>query len=227
MPGEEGTLIIPAGPVELEGDLAIPHGARGLVLFAHGSGSSRKSSRNRFVAQALRDRGLGTLLFDLLTAEEEAVDAIDAHLRFDIPLLAERLGRVTDWMSSREPAADLRIGYFGASTGAAAALIAASERPSDIGAIVSRGGRPDLAGDALTRVRTPTLLIVGGADTTVLGLNRQALSHIAGPKELTIVPGATHLFEEPGTLEEVAHLAADWFVRHLGAPSQAEAAAPG
>jgi putative phosphoribosyl transferase len=222
---EKRTLMIPAGPVRLEGDLAIPRGARGLVLFAHGSGSSRKSSRNRFVARALQDRGVGTLLFDLLTADEEQQDAIDAHLRFDIPLLAERLGGATDWMLSHGPATNLSIGYFGASTGAAAALIAASERPSDIGAIVSRGGRPDLAGDALTRVRAPTLLIVGGADATVLGLNRQALERISGPKELTIVPGATHLFEEPGALEQVARHAADWFVKHLGAPSQAEATA--
>jgi pimeloyl-ACP methyl ester carboxylesterase len=166
---------------------------------------------------------LGTLLFDLLTAQEEVEDAVDAHLRFDIPLLAERLGRVTDGMSSQEPAAGLRIGYFGASTGAAAALIAASERPSDIGAIVSRGGRPDLAGNVLTRVRAPTLLIVGGADTTVLELNRQALESIAGPKALSVVAGATHLFEEPGALEQVARLAADWFVRHLDAPSRAAA----
>jgi pimeloyl-ACP methyl ester carboxylesterase len=216
--GEAVTLQVPAGPIELEGDLAIPDGARGLVLFAHGSGSGRRSSRNRFVATELRDRGLGTLLFDLLTAQEEVDDAIDAHLRFDIPLLAERLGLVTDWMRTQASAVDLRIGYFGASTGAAAALIAAAERPSDIGAIVSRGGRPDLAGDALARVEAPTLLIVGGADTVVLGLNRGALEEISGRKELVIVPGATHLFEEPGALEAVARLAGDWFVRHLGAP---------
>ncbi len=227
MPGEDGTLLIPAGPVaQLEGALAIPPGARGLVLFAHGSGSSRKSARNRFVAQALRERGLGTLLFDLLTAGEQVVDAMDAQLRFDIPLLAERLGRVTDWARSREFAAGLRMGYFGASTGAAAALLAASERPGDIGAIVSRGGRPDLAGAALTRVRAPTLLIVGGDDTPVLELNRQSLPHLAGEKKLMIVPGATHLFEEPGALEQVARHAGDWFVRHLSAASRAEAAAP-
>jgi pimeloyl-ACP methyl ester carboxylesterase len=212
----EESLVIPAGEVHLEGDLAIPAGPRGLVLFAHGSGSSRKSKRNRFVAQALRTRWLGTLLFDLLTATEEREDEVDAHLRFDIPLLARRLGAVTDWMRSRGPAKELSIGYFGASTGAAAALIAAAERPGAIRAVVSRGGRPDLAGDALARVRAPTLLIVGGADTMVLDLNRDALEEIQGPKELIIVPGATHLFEEPGALEEVARIAGDWFVRHLG-----------
>nr|PZN21278.1 MAG: hydrolase [Pseudomonadota bacterium] len=226
MSGEEITLRIPAGPVRLEGDLTVPRGARGLVLFAHGSGSSRKSSRNRFVAQTLRDRGLGTLLFDLLTAEEQAADVIDAHLRFDIPLLAERLGHVTDWIRAREFATGLRLGYFGASTGAAAALIAASERPDAIGAIVSRGGRPDLAGDALGRVRAPTLLIVGGADPPVLELNWQALAQITSEKKLTVVPGATHLFEEPGALEQVARHAGDWFVQHLNAPLQTEAVAP-
>ncbi len=212
------SLVIPAGGVEVEGDLTIPDGARGLVLFAHGSGSSRKSTRNRFVAQVLRERELGTLLFDLLTAAEERRDAIDAHLRFDIPLLASRLGEVTDRMRQSGPGRELSIGYFGASTGAAAALIAAAERPRDIGAVVSRGGRPDLAIEALARVRAPTLLIVGGADTTVLELNREALARIPGPKQLTVIPGATHLFEEPGALETVARLAGDWFVEHLGTP---------
>jgi putative phosphoribosyl transferase len=218
----ERSLIIPAGAVELEGDLALPDRARGLVLFAHGSGSSRKSSRNRLVARVLRDRGLGTLLFDLLTAGEEPLDAIDAHLRFDIPLLARRLGEVTDWIGEQRFARGLSIGYFGASTGAAAALIAAAERPRLVGAVVSRGGRPDLAGDFLARVRAPTFLIVGGADTTVLGLNREALVELRCEKELAVVPGATHLFVEPGTLEEVAHLAADWLARHLAetAPSE-------
>lgn len=215
----EETLVIPAGGVELEGDLAIPDGARGLVLFAHGSGSSRKSSRNRFVAQALRKRQLGTLLFDLLTAAEERRDEVDAHLRFDIPLLASRLVEVTDRMRQSGPGKELSIGYFGASTGAAAALIAAAERPRDIGGVVSRGGRPDLAREALARVRAPTLLIVGGADTVVLDLNRQALEAIQGPKQLAVVPGATHLFEEPGALDEVARLAGDWFVEHLGSGS--------
>jgi putative phosphoribosyl transferase len=218
----EESLVIPAGGVELEGDLAIPDGARGLVLFAHGSGSSRKSSRNRFVAQALRKRQLGTLLFDLLTAAEERRDEVDAHLRFDIPLLASRLVEVTDRMRQSGPGKELSIGYFGASTGAAAALIAAAERPRDIGAVVSRGGRPDLAREALARVCAPTLLIVGGADTTVLDLSRQALEAIQGPKQLVVVPGATHLFEEPGALDEVARLAGDWFVEHLGSVSGSE-----
>ena len=218
----EERLIIPAGGVELEGDLATPAGARGLVLFAHGSGSSRKSTRNRFVARVLRERGLGTLLFDLLTAAEERQDEIDAHLRFDIPLLAARLGEVTDWMLGHPLSKGLRIGYFGASTGAAAALIAAARRPATIGVVVSRGGRPDLAAGALARVRAPTLLIVGGADPVVLDLNREALEQSRGPKSLVVVPGATHLFEEPGALEEVARLAGDWFVEHLGAASASE-----
>lgn len=208
-------MIIPAGRVRLEGDLAIPDNARGLVLFAHGSGSSRKSSRNQFVARMLRSAGLGTLLFDLLTADEERQDAIDAHLRFDIPLLANRLGEVTDWICGHESVGELSMGYFGASTGAAAALIAAAERPQDIRAVVSRGGRPDLAREALTRVHAPTLLIVGSADTTVLRLNQEALARIPGEKRLAVVPGATHLFEEPGALEEVARLADDWFTQHL------------
>jgi dienelactone hydrolase len=212
--------------VTLAGDLTIPGGARGLVVFAHGSGSSRKSPRNRFVARALAARGLATLLFDLLTAQEEMRDAIDAHLRFDIPFLAERLGRVTDHLGSNEPTADLRIGYFGASTGAAAALMAAAERAETIGAIVSRGGRPDLAGEALPRVRAPTQLIVGEADTTVLWLNRKASERITAPLDLEIVPGATHLFEEPHALEDVARLAGDWFLRHLGAPDPGEAEPP-
>jgi pimeloyl-ACP methyl ester carboxylesterase len=213
----ERTLAVVAGAVELEGDLDIPTGARGLVLFAHGSGSSRKSSRNRFVAHELRKRGLGTLLFDLLTMDEERRDAIDGRFRFDIPLLAERLGAATEWTRGYRPVGDLPIGYFGASTGGAAALIAAADRPDVIEAVVSRGGRPDLAGDVLARVRVPTLLIVGGADTTVLRLNREALERIPGPRKLAIVPRATHLFEEPGALEHVARLAGDWFVEHLGA----------
>lgn len=220
---EDRTLVIPAGRVELEGDLSIPQEARGLVMFAHGSGSSRFSTRNRFVAQVLRDRGLGILLFDLLTAEEERADAIDAHLRFDIPMLADRLGEVTDWLATRDYASDLSIGYFGSSTGAAAALIAAARRPERIGAVVSRGGRPDLAKSELARVRAPTLLIVGGADTTVLQLNREALARLKSRKQLTVVPGATHLFEEPGALERVAYLAGEWFAEHLGAGLSSEA----
>jgi putative phosphoribosyl transferase len=216
-PVHEENLMILAGGARLEGDLAIPATARGLVLFAHGSGSSRRSSRNRFVAQVLRSRQLGTLLFDLLTAAEEQEDAVDAHLRFDIPLLAASLGDATDWMRRHAPARDLSIGYFGASTGAAAALIAAAARPGVVRAVVSRGGRPDLALTALARVRAPTLLIVGGADPAVVELNREALEQISGPRELTVVPDATHLFEEPGALEEVARLAGDWFTRHLGA----------
>lgn len=224
-------LAIPAGGVELEGDLNIPAGAQGLILFAHGSGSSRKSSRNRFVAQALEGRGLGTLLFDLLTPDEERLDALGARLRFDIPLLAQRLIAVIDWVGEQDSTKELSIGCFGASTGAAAALIAAAERPQAISAVVSRGGRPDLAGDALDSVRAPTLLIVGGADREVLGLNREALERIPGPKRLTVVTGATHLFEEPGALLQVAILAGDWFVQYLaagvaGAPEQHPRAGP-
>jgi putative phosphoribosyl transferase len=222
----EPSLAIPAGRAELQGDLHLPAGARGLVLFAHGSGSGRKSPRNRFVAQALRSRGLGTLLFDLLTEEEEEQDAIDGHLRFDIPLLARRLGAVTDWIRGQRSVSDLSVGYFGASTGAAAALMAAAERPRDIRAVVSRGGRPDLAEDALERVRAPTLLIVGGADGPVIELNRAAMARMSAPKKLVIVPGATHLFEEPGALEEVARLAGDFFVAHLGRSTGAHAPAP-
>lgn len=200
----------------LRGDLAVPHGARAIVLFAHGSGSSRKSPRNRFVAEALRRQGLATLLFDLLTLEEERADAIDGHLRFDIDLLARRLLSATDWVRSRPETRALRIGYFGASTGAAAALVAAAERPAEIGAVVSRGGRPDLAGERLARVVAPTLFVVGGYDREVLRLNREALQRLGGPGELAIVPGATHLFEERGALEQVAHVAARFFDLHLG-----------
>lgn len=208
-------VVVPVGSVELQGDLSIPQSPRGLVLFAHGSGSSRMSPRNRLVAEVLRANALATFLFDLLTVDEEARDAVDASLRFDIPFLAERLDGVTTWVREQRRTIDLPIGYFGASTGAAAALIAAAERPNDVAAVVSRGGRPDLAADWLGRVQAPTLLIVGGADTVVLELNRQALRAIAAPKRLAVVPGATHLFEEPGTLEEVADLAASWFANHL------------
>jgi len=214
--GHEVTLRIPAGDVTLEGDLAVPTAARGLVVFAHGSGSSRKSPRNRFVAEALRERGLATLLFDLLTPAEERRDAVDAHLRFDIPLLAERLVQVTDWLQAWGGPGALPLGLFGASTGAAAALIAAAQRPDAVKAVVSRGGRPDLAGEAQFEVRAPTLLIVGGDDAQVLELNRESYARLGGPKELAVVPGATHLFEEPGALEEVARLAGAWFVRFLG-----------
>ena len=225
-PEGEETVTIPIGTVTLKGDLAVPHAARGLVLFAHGSGSSRRSPRNRFVAETLRAHGLGTLLFDLLTVEEEREDEIDARLRFDIPMLAERLVAVTQWTLGEGAAFGIPLGYFGASTGAAAALIAAAELPDAIGAVVSRGGRPDLAGASLGRVRAPTLLIVGGDDAAVLEMNREALQSIRAPKELAIVPGATHLFEEPGTLEEVARLAASWFTQHLSTQATAGLSAP-
>jgi pimeloyl-ACP methyl ester carboxylesterase len=201
--------------VTLEGDLAIPEGARGVVLFAHGSGSSRDSPRNRFVAEALLEGGLGTLLFDLLTEEEEYQERYTRHLRFDIGLLARRLIAATDWLARRPEASGLKVGYFGASTGAGAALVAAAERPEGVGAVVSRGGRPDLAGDALRRVEAPTLLIVGSRDTVVIQLNRQAQALLRGESKLVIVPGASHLFEEPGALEQVAALARDWFLRYL------------
>ncbi len=212
---EEREVRVPADPVTLEGDLGIPDDARGVVLFAHGSGSGRHSPRNRYVAQSLREAGLATLLIDLLTPEEEAVDLRTRHLRFDIGLLAKRLVGATDWLTQDPKTQDLRIGYFGASTGAGAALAAAAERPKDVGAVVSRGGRPDLAGDALPGVRAPTLLIVGGNDFPVIDMNREALERLRAEKRLEIVPRATHLFEEPGALEEVARLAADWFTRHL------------
>jgi putative phosphoribosyl transferase len=201
--------------ITLEGDLGIPDGATGIVLFAHGSGSGRRSPRNRYVARILRQGGLGTLLIDLLTPEEEVIDMQTAHLRFDIPLLAERLMGATDWLTQHSSTQHLRIGYFGASTGSGAALMAAAERPDVVKAVVSRGGRPDLAGPALARVRAPVLLIVGGEDFPVIELNREAMTKLAGDKKLEIIPGATHLFEEPGTLEEVSQLARTWFQRSL------------
>jgi dienelactone hydrolase len=208
-------VTIPVGQTAIEGDLVMPAGAGALVVFAHGSGSSRHSPRNQHVAAELHDGALATLLIDLLTAEEEAIDLRTAELRFDIELLAERLLGATDWLGSLEEAKALPIGYFGASTGAAAALIAAAERVDSVGAVVSRGGRPDLAGGALPGVRAPTLLIVGGADETVLELNRRSLEQLTCDRELEVVPGATHLFEEPGALDEVARLARAWFERHL------------
>jgi dienelactone hydrolase len=213
---EERLVRVATGRVTLEGNLVVPEGAAGVVLFAHGSGSSRRSPRNRSVARDLQERGLATLLIDLLTADEEAIDRETAHLRFDIDLLAERLAGATDWLLERPETRRLRIGYFGASTGAAAALVAAALCPRSIGAVVSRGGRPDLAGDALPRVEAPTLLIVGGEDLEVLELNREACDRLSCEKKLEIVPRASHLFEEPGTLEAVARLAGDWFVKHLG-----------
>jgi dienelactone hydrolase len=217
--GEERLVRVAAGRVTLEGNLSLPEGARGVVLFAHGSGSSRHSSRNRYVARLLNEAKLATLLVDLLTAEEEAVDLRTAHLRFDIGLLAERLVGATDWLTRHPDTRHLRIGYFGASTGAAAALVAAAERPDPVGAVVSRGGRPDLAGPALPHVGAPTLLIVGGNDFQVIELNRAAFEQLRCEKQLVIVPGATHLFEEPGALDEVQRLAREWFERHL-APAE-------
>ncbi|MDP9454668.1 MAG: dienelactone hydrolase family protein [Actinomycetota bacterium] len=211
---EEREVRVPASAVTLEGSLGIPDGAVGVVLFAHGSGSGRHSPRNRLVAQSLREAGLATLLVDLLTPQEEEVDLGTRRLRFDVGLLAERLAGATDWLARQADTRDLRVGYFGASTGAGAALVAAAERPG-VGAVVSRGGRPDLAGEALTRVAAPTLLIVGGEDEPVLEMNREAFARMRAEKELEIVPGATHLFGEPGKLEEVARLAAGWFARHL------------
>jgi dienelactone hydrolase len=216
-PSSNGTLVrVPAGDVPLEGNLAVPASAVGIVLFAHGSGSSRHSPRNRAVAAALREGGLATLLIDLLTADEERVDDETASLRFDIDLLADRLVAVTDWLGKADETRGLSIGYFGASTGGGAALVAAARRPNAVRAVVSRGGRPDLAGAALARVRVPTLLIVGGNDPVVLELNAQAFERLRCEKRLEVVGGATHLFEEPGTLDQVARLAREWFQHHLG-----------
>jgi dienelactone hydrolase len=212
---ERREVTIPINGVSLAGDLVVPEHATGVVVFAHGSGSSRHSSRNRAVAGVLQRAGFATVLMDLLTPHEERIDAVTGHLRFDIPLLAARLAAATDWATTQERAlASLPVGYFGASTGAAAALVAASERRV-VRAVVSRGGRPDLANGALDHVRAPTLLIVGGHDVPVITLNRQALERLRCEKALEIVPGATHLFEEPGTLEQVASLARGWFERHL------------
>jgi putative phosphoribosyl transferase len=220
---EEQLVRVPAGAVTLEGNLTLPQNSRGIVLFAHGSGSSRHSPRNRYVARALNEAKLATLLIDLLTLHEEVIDARTAQLRFDIDLLAERLVDATDWLIQFPDTKHLAIGYFGASTGAAAALAAAAVRQDAVAAIVSRGGRPDLAGPALPQVRAPTLLIVGGNDGQVIELNRQALAQLRCEKQLMIVPGATHLFEEPGALDEVARLARDWFERHLIAAERATA----
>ncbi|MCI0337470.1 MAG: dienelactone hydrolase family protein [Acidobacteria bacterium] len=208
---------IPSGDVFLEGDLNVPRDATGVVLFVHGSGSSRHSSRNQYVARVIREAGTGTLLFDLLTREEEAIDSRTRHLRFDIGLLVRRLLGATDWITGQDETRHLRAGYFGSSTGGGAALVAAAELGDEIGAVVSRGGRPDLAGAALSRVPSPTLLIVGGLDDVVIRLNREAYEKLGCKKELRIVPGATHLFEEPGKLEEVASLAAEWFQHFLRA----------
>jgi dienelactone hydrolase len=208
-------VSIPLDSITLEGNLSIPQGATGIVVFAHGSGSSRHSPRNRFVAQHLQEMGLATLLFDLLTPEEEEIDALTAHLRFDIDLLATRLVAATDWLLQYPEAQGLKIGYFGASTGAAAALIAAVRRPEAVTTVVSRGGRPDLAKEYLADVKAPTLLIVGGRDTPVIGMNQSAMDRMKVRTEIMIIPGATHLFEEPGKLEEVAVMAGEWFAEHL------------
>lgn len=212
---ETQSVEIAVDGIVLEGDLHVPHNARGLVLFAHGSGSGRHSPRNRFVAGTLNDAGMATLLFDLLTADEEMVDARTAELRFDVDLLSERLVAATNWTHRQPDLGELGFGYFGASTGAAAALLAATERPDVVRAVVSRGGRPDLASAALEDIVTPTLLIVGGNDFGVIELNRHAYEQIRAEKRLEIVPGATHLFEEPGALERVAELAVGWFARYL------------
>jgi pimeloyl-ACP methyl ester carboxylesterase len=199
----------------LDGELTIPSGATGIVLFAHGSGSSRHSPRNQFVARTLQESGLATLLFDLLTKSEEREDACTGHLRFNIGLLADRLADATKAVASDPEAQHLRPGFFGSSTGGGAALVAAAALGEKVGAVVSRGGRPDLASEALRRVKSPTLLIVGGDDDVVIQLNEQALRELRCKKELRIIPGASHLFEEPGTLEQVAHSAAEWFQEHL------------
>jgi len=218
----EVPVRIPSGSVVLDGDLVVPEGAQGIVVFAHGSGSSRKSPRNRYVASQLQAGRLATLLFDLLTPEEERADLRTGHLRFDIGLLARRLVDATDGLQQREDTRGLGVGYFGASTGGGAALVAAAERPERVQAAVSRGGRPDLAGSALPRVQALTLLIVGGADTPVIQINQDAMAYLRAPHELRIVPGATHLFEEPGTLDQVAALARAWFQQYLHATAQEE-----
>jgi putative phosphoribosyl transferase len=208
-------VTVEVDSVHLDGYLSVPTAASGVVLFAHGSGSSRHSPRNRSVADLLNESGVATLLIDLLTEDEQEVDLQTTHLRFNIPFLAKRLVAITEWLEVQQEVAGLKSGYFGASTGAAAALVAAAELPRSVHAVVSRGGRPDLAGDALARVKAPTLLIVGEADPVVLDLNRKAIAQMHCPKELQIIPGATHLFEEPGALGKVARLARDWFLGKL------------
>lgn len=218
--GEERQVRVSAGPAILDGTLAIPEAATGIVVFAHGSGSSRHSPRNRHVAAGLREARLATLLFDLLTAEEEQADLVARRLRFDVALLAMRLVGAVEWMSDTAEVRDLRVGCFGSSTGAAAALIAAAERPNRIAAVVSRGGRPDLAASALPLVTAPTLLIVGGNDPEVLELNQEAFRELRGERRLEVVPGAGHLFEEPSALDQVIRLARAWFLDHLGAETE-------
>ena len=211
----ERSVVVDAGGVELEGDLSVPFGARGLVMFAHGSGSSRHSLRNRYVADELREGNLGTLLLDLLTPAEEQIDAQTRHLRFDICLLADRLIGAMRWLDTQDETRGLNVGLFGASTGGGAALVAAAHRPDRVDAIVSRGGRPDLAADDLPLVRAPTLLIVGGRDDVAIQVNDRAVQRMKAPAQLELVPGASHSFEEPGALEQVARLARGWFLRYL------------
>jgi predicted alpha/beta-hydrolase family hydrolase len=216
---QETALKIPIGEVVVEGDLTVPSGAKGIVLFAHGSGSSRFSTRNQYVAKEFNKAKIGTLLFDLLTSEEEEQDIFTAEYRFNISLLAERLIGATKHLRKDKLTDNFPFGYFGASTGAAAALISAAKLSTDVAAVVSRGGRPDLATDYLPKVKAPTLLLVGGLDTEVIELNREAMAQMKAEKKLVIIPGATHLFEEPGKLEEVARLSTDWFLKHLAAKS--------
>jgi pimeloyl-ACP methyl ester carboxylesterase len=211
----QASVVVPIDGQSLTGDLTLPLDPQGIVLFAHGSGSSRHSSRNRYVARILEQRRLATLLIDLLTPEEEVIDERTGEYRFDIPMLAGRVVTIVDWLRERADTRPLPIGLFGASTGGGAALIAAAQRPREIAAVVSRGGRPDLADEVLPKVKTPTMLIVGGFDTPVIQMNREAMKQMHGEVRLEIVPGATHLFEEPGMLEQVAHLAGDWFANHL------------
>jgi dienelactone hydrolase len=215
--GTSREVMISVDSISLPGELSVPGRAEGLVLFAHGCGSSRHSPRNQYVAQVIREAGVGTLLFDLLTREEERIDLQTQRLRFYVDLLARRLVGATKWVKKHKEMAPLRIGYFGASAGGGAALVAAAEMGDEIGAVVSRGGRPDMAGEALPRVVSPTMLIVGGSDGVIIRLNEEARGKLQCVKELKIVPGATHMFEEPGKLEEVARLTADWFQRHLRA----------
>ena len=212
---DEQEVSVPAEKVKLKGQLSLPEHSTGIVLFAHGSGSGRHSPRNIYVARTLASAGLATLLFDLLTEDEEKQDSYSGRFRFDVALLGRRLVSGSDWIRSNPATKSLPVGYFGSSTGAAAAIIAATERSDTVGAIVCRGGRVDLAGPALLHVKAPTLLIVGGKDTPVLAINREAMGKIAAEKQLVVVPGASHLFEEPGALAEVAHLAANWFILHL------------
>ena len=212
---EHGPVTVTVDSIRLDGDLSVPTAAKGAVLFAHGSGSSRHSPRNRYVADVLNEGGLATLLIDLLTEDEQQVDLQTTHLRFDIPFLARRLEAIAAWLAGHPEVRDLKLGLFGASTGAAAALVAAADLPHLVHGVVSRGGRPDLAGGALARVEAPALLIVGGADPVVLDLNRKAMTFMRCEKLLQIIPGASHLFEEPGALKKVSVLARDWFLEKL------------